>query len=120
MDSCPLLSATEHAQNAPNGKTAVTLAQIRILQEVTARFKAVQVDPAEFACLKAVALFKPGKSSTMVRSHSPTNFRRQIGIMKESKFIMNLVLVRRKTEYYFLLLGYMDVTGSTVHIGWYP
>lgn len=60
LDSCPLLSATEHAQNAPNGKTAITLADIRILQEVVARFKAVQVDPAEFACLKAVALFKPG------------------------------------------------------------
>jgi len=34
---------------------------MRILQEVTARFKGLQVDPAEFACHKAVVLFKPGK-----------------------------------------------------------
>ena len=33
---------------------------MRILQEVTTRFKALQVDPAEFACHKAVVLFKPG------------------------------------------------------------
>ena len=61
MESSPLLSATEHAQNAPNGKAAATLADIRVLQEILSRFKAVQVDPAEFACLKAIALFKPGK-----------------------------------------------------------
>ncbi len=61
MDTSPLLSATEHAQNAPNGKAAATLADIRVLQEIMSRFKAVQVDPAEFACLKAVVLFKPGK-----------------------------------------------------------
>jgi len=33
---------------------------MRILQEVTTRFKVLQVDPAEFACHKAVVLFKPG------------------------------------------------------------
>ncbi|KAK2164466.1 hypothetical protein LSH36_63g07011 [Paralvinella palmiformis] len=59
MESSPLLSATEHAQNAPNGKAALTLADVRILQEVTTRFRAIQVDPAEFACLKAIVLFKP-------------------------------------------------------------
>jgi len=62
MESSPLLSATEHAQNAPNGKAALTLADVRILQEVTTRFRAIQVDPAEFACLKAIVLFKPGEA----------------------------------------------------------
>jgi len=33
---------------------------MRILQEVTTRFKVLQVDPAEFACHKAIVLFKPG------------------------------------------------------------
>lgn len=33
---------------------------MRILQEITARFKSLQVDPAEFACHKAIVLFKPG------------------------------------------------------------
>ncbi|CAH1796527.1 unnamed protein product [Owenia fusiformis] len=59
MESCPLFSATDHAQNAPNGKTAATLSDVRVLQEIMNRFKVIQVDPAEFACLKAIVLFKP-------------------------------------------------------------
>ena len=66
METSPLLSATDHAQNAPNGKAASTLADVRTLQEVLARFKSVQVDPAEFACLKAIALFKPGKLTDLI------------------------------------------------------
>ena len=65
MESSPLLSATEHAQNAPNGKASIVLADVRVLQEVMARFKSVQVDPAEFACLKAIVLFKPGKDAAL-------------------------------------------------------
>ena len=60
LESSPLLSASEHAQNAPNGKASAVLADVRVLQEVFARFKAAAVDPAEFACLKAIVLFKPG------------------------------------------------------------
>ncbi len=63
MDSSPLFSAPEHAQNAPNGKTATTVSDVRTLQETTSRFRNLQVDPAEFACLKAIALFKPGRLS---------------------------------------------------------
>ena len=36
---------------------------MRILQEVTTRFKMLQVDPAEFACHKAIVLFKPGSTT---------------------------------------------------------
>lgn len=35
---------------------------MRLLQELTTRFKVLQVDPAEFACHKAIVLFKPGKN----------------------------------------------------------
>lgn len=47
------------AQN-PNSKVA-PLTDVRILQEVLARFRAIGVDPAEFACLKAILLFKAGQ-----------------------------------------------------------
>ena len=67
MESSPLLSATEHAQNTANGKSGTTLANIRVLQEIMSRFKAVHVDPAEFACLKAVVLFKPGMIFIIMR-----------------------------------------------------
>lgn len=55
MDSSPLLVAHDHEPNSKSGPT-----DIRLLREVFARYKAIQVDPAEFACMKAVALFKPG------------------------------------------------------------
>jgi len=60
MDTSPLLATSDHLHNpGANGKTAYS--DIRLLKEVFGRFKTAQVDPAEFACLKAVALFKPGK-----------------------------------------------------------
>uniref|UniRef100_T1IWQ5 Photoreceptor-specific nuclear receptor n=1 Tax=Strigamia maritima TaxID=126957 RepID=T1IWQ5_STRMM len=58
MDTCPLFSASEHAQNMANVKTSTVLADVRTLQEVMTRFKSISVDPAEFACMKAVVLFK--------------------------------------------------------------
>ena len=61
MENSPLLSAPEHAQNVSGGKAAaLVLSDVRTLREVMARFKVIQVDPAEFACLKAIVLFKPG------------------------------------------------------------
>ena len=68
LEASPLLSASEPAQNAPNGKAAHVLTDVRVLQEVFARFKAVAVDPAEFACLKAIVLFKPGKECCVFAS----------------------------------------------------
>uniref|UniRef100_A0A4W3I765 Photoreceptor-specific nuclear receptor n=1 Tax=Callorhinchus milii TaxID=7868 RepID=A0A4W3I765_CALMI len=58
LESCPLLSVPE-LSHSPQGKTSSTIADIRILQEIMSRFKSLGVDPTEFACLKAVVLFKP-------------------------------------------------------------
>ena len=52
---------THHHQSAPTGKPVLAHADMRVLQEVTTRFKSLQVDPAEFTCHKAVVLFKPGR-----------------------------------------------------------
>lgn len=62
LDSSPLFNPSEHVTSglpASNGKSAAcALADVRTLQEGFSRFKAVGVDPAEFACLKAIVLFK--------------------------------------------------------------
>lgn len=60
MESCPLFSTSEHAHNINSMKACNVLSDIRILQEVMSRYKAINVDPAEFACIKAVILFKGG------------------------------------------------------------
>jgi nuclear receptor subfamily 2 group E protein 3 len=33
---------------------------VRVLNDALTRFRNIGIDPAEFACLKALALFKPG------------------------------------------------------------
>lgn len=46
---------------APTDKIVAGMADIRLLQNVVARFKRLQIDSTEYACLKAIVLFKPGK-----------------------------------------------------------
>ncbi|KAM9766091.1 LOW QUALITY PROTEIN: photoreceptor-specific nuclear receptor-like [Menidia menidia] len=58
LDSCPLLSLPDLCPGM-QGKTSYTGLDLRLLQEVFSRFKALAVDPTEFACLKAIVLFKP-------------------------------------------------------------
>lgn len=61
LDSCPLLAAPEApAAGSSQGRLALASAESRILQETISRFRALAVDPTEFACMKALVLFKPG------------------------------------------------------------
>uniref|UniRef100_A0A3Q3LJM9 Photoreceptor-specific nuclear receptor n=1 Tax=Mastacembelus armatus TaxID=205130 RepID=A0A3Q3LJM9_9TELE len=58
MGSCPLLSLP-HLSSTQQTKTSFLTADLLFLEEVFNRFKALAVDPTEFACLKAIVLFKP-------------------------------------------------------------
>ncbi|KAF7241606.1 Photoreceptor-specific nuclear receptor, partial [Varanus komodoensis] len=58
LESCPLLSVSELAPTF-HGKLTSGRADIRALQEIIARFRGLLVDPTEFACMKAIVLFKP-------------------------------------------------------------
>ncbi|XP_039195493.1 photoreceptor-specific nuclear receptor isoform X2 [Crotalus tigris] len=58
LETCPLLALSEltstfHAKAVSGGT------DICALQEIIARFKTLAVDPTEFACMKAIVLFKP-------------------------------------------------------------
>ncbi|KAM6149738.1 photoreceptor-specific nuclear receptor [Erethizon dorsatum] len=60
LDSCPLLAPAEaSAVGSSQGRLALASAERRFLQETVARFRALAVDPTEFACMKALVLFKP-------------------------------------------------------------
>lgn len=68
LEVAPLLAAAGmHVDNTPAEKIVATMADIRMLQEISARFRSIQVGEAEFACLKAVVLFKSGKSEIKSR-----------------------------------------------------
>nr|KAF7427614.1 hypothetical protein H0235_007308 [Vespula pensylvanica] len=74
LESSPLFSAPEltaltlsphqhphsglHLQNT-TGKPSQVAADVRHLHDTLQRYKAVMVDPAEFACMKAIVLFRP-------------------------------------------------------------
>lgn len=61
LDSCPLLVPPEaSAAGSSQGRLALASAETRVLQETISRFRALAVDPTEFACMKALVLFKPG------------------------------------------------------------
>lgn len=72
LDGCPLLSLPDLCPGS-QGKGSYTSLDLRLLQEVFSRFKSLAVDPTEFACLKAVVLFKPGEEEkwTPERDASP-------------------------------------------------
>lgn len=61
MDSCSLLSLSD-LSSRQQVKISLPTADLRFLEEVFHRFKTLAVDPTEFAYLKAIVLFKPGKS----------------------------------------------------------
>lgn len=60
--NCPLFSVTEHCNNITGNTNAVSKQElaldIRVLHDTLCRYKSVLVDPAEFACLKAIVLFR--------------------------------------------------------------
>lgn len=68
LESCPLLSLPDLCPGI-QGKGSYTSLDLRLLQEVFSRFKTLAVDPTEFACLKAIVLFKPGEGceETVIR-----------------------------------------------------
>ncbi|GFN85384.1 photoreceptor-specific nuclear receptor [Plakobranchus ocellatus] len=58
MEACPLFAIPDHLPPVVTTSKVSPFSDMRVLQDVMTRFKAVQVDPAEFACLKAIVLFK--------------------------------------------------------------
>ena len=66
MEQCPLFTIPSlMSTNAAAYVKVSPLNDMRILQEAISRFKVLRVDPAEFACLKAIVLFKSGKLLTV-------------------------------------------------------
>ena len=61
LPTCPLLSPSAHAHTLAHAHKAAQAAHdIRQLSEVAGAFRDLAVDPAEFAYLKAIVLFRPG------------------------------------------------------------
>lgn len=58
LDTCPLFSLQESSPT-PHRKSRAAVIDLHVLEDTFHRFRALAVDPTEFACLKAIVLFKP-------------------------------------------------------------
>ncbi|XP_078285859.1 photoreceptor-specific nuclear receptor [Rhinoraja longicauda] len=125
LDGCPLLSLPE-LPHSPQGKSSSTMADVRILQEAISRFKALVVDPTEFACLKAVVLFKPetrglkdpeqvenlqDQSQVMLGQHSRTHY--PIQPVRFGKLLLLLPSLRFVSAERIELLFFHRTIGNT-------
>ena len=62
LEIAPILSAAGmHVDTTPPETIVDVMATVRMIQETVNKFKAANVDSTEYACLKAIVLFKPSK-----------------------------------------------------------
>ncbi|XP_062060870.1 photoreceptor-specific nuclear receptor [Lepus europaeus] len=127
LDSCPLLTPPEaSAAGSSQGRLVLANVETRTLQETIARFRALAVDPTEFACLKALVLFKPearglkdpehvealqDQSQVMLNQHSKAHHPSQP--VRFGKLLLLLPSLRFLTSERVELLFFRKTIGNT-------
>uniref|UniRef100_A0A1I8N0D0 Uncharacterized protein n=1 Tax=Musca domestica TaxID=7370 RepID=A0A1I8N0D0_MUSDO len=135
--NCHLFSVTEHCNNheASNGagggnNNCMTKEEIasdvRTLYEIFCKFKAVVVDPAEFACLKAIVLFRPetrglkepaqienlqDQAHVMLAQHTKSQFTAQVA--RFGRLLLMLPLLRAINSHKIELIYFQRTIGNT-------
>ncbi|EDX07200.1 GD11109, partial [Drosophila simulans] len=125
---CALFSVAEHCnnlENNANGDTCITkeelAADVRTLHEIFCKYKAVLVDPAEFACLKAIVLFRPEtrglKDPAQIENlqdqahHTKTQFTAQIA--RFGRLLLMLPLLRMISSHKIESIYFQRTIGNT-------
>ncbi|EDV55919.2 photoreceptor-specific nuclear receptor [Drosophila erecta] len=130
---CALFSVAEHCnnlENNANGDTCITreelAADVRTLHEIFCKYKAVLVDPAEFACLKAIVLFRPetrglkdpaqienlqDQAHVMLSQHTKTQFTAQIA--RFGRLLLMLPLLRMISSHKIESIYFQRTIGNT-------
>ncbi|XP_034109363.1 photoreceptor-specific nuclear receptor [Drosophila albomicans] len=130
---CALFSVAEHCnnlENNANGDNCVTkeelAADVRTLHEIFCKYKAVLVDPAEFACLKAIVLFRPetrglkdpaqienlqDQAHVMLSQHTKTQFTAQIA--RFGRLLLMLPLLRMINSHKIESIFFQRTIGNT-------
>jgi len=67
LDIAPLLAnAGLTPETSSSEKLIKIMTEMRNFQEIISKFKQAQVDSTEYACLKAITLFKAGKKKKII------------------------------------------------------
>lgn len=113
--NCPLFSVAEHC-NGINGNTNNISKQelaldIRILHDTLCRFKSILVDPAEFACLKAIVLFR--SETRGLKDPAPIeNLQDQAQVIRISFFFFLKIEIKFRFSHFltsiFVVIFFLD------------
>ncbi|XP_064548272.1 photoreceptor-specific nuclear receptor [Drosophila montana] len=131
---CALFSVAEHCNNLENNGNGSDscvskeelAADVRTLHEIFCKYKAVLVDPAEFACLKAIVLFRPetrglkdpaqienlqDQAHVMLSQHTKTQFTAQIA--RFGRLLLMLPLLRMISSHKIESIFFQRTIGNT-------
>ncbi|XP_023173003.1 photoreceptor-specific nuclear receptor [Drosophila hydei] len=130
---CALFSVAEHCNNLENNANTDNCvskeelaADVRTLHEIFCKYKAVLVDPAEFACLKAIVLFRPetrglkdpaqienlqDQAHVMLSQHTKTQFAAQIA--RFGRLLLMLPLLRMINSHKIESIFFQRTIGNT-------
>ncbi|XP_067628991.1 photoreceptor-specific nuclear receptor isoform X1 [Eurosta solidaginis] len=130
---CTLFSVSEHCNNydtTSDSENCVSKEEVavsvRALHEIFYKFKAVLVDPAEFACMKAIVLFRPetrglkdpvqienlqDQAHVMLSQHTKSQFMTQIA--RFGRLLLMLPLLRTVNSHKIELIYFQRTIGNT-------
>lgn len=125
--NCALFSTTEHCANLLTpGSRAQVVQDVRSLNETLLRFKSILVDPAEFACMKAIVLFRAetrglkdpnqienlqDQAQVMLAQHCRNQFPGQIA--RFGRLLLMLPLLRTINSHKIESLFFQRTIGNT-------
>ncbi|XP_058122057.1 photoreceptor-specific nuclear receptor-like [Anopheles ziemanni] len=127
--ACTLFSLNEHCNSVNNSgffKPGQLAQDLRILNDTLCRFKSVMVDPAEFACMKAIVLFRSearglkdpvqienlqDQAQVMLSQHSRTQFPGQIA--RFGRLLLMLPLLRAVNSQKIESIYFQKTIGNT-------
>lgn len=103
--NCPLFSVAEHCNNINGNTNAVSKQElaldIRVLHDTLCRFKSILVDPAEFACLKAIVLFR--SETRGLKDPAPIeNLQDQAQVIFRITFLLQLLSLLLLMEFHLI------------------
>ncbi|EDS45680.1 conserved hypothetical protein [Culex quinquefasciatus] len=127
--ACTLFSLNEHCSSVNNSgifKPGQLAQDLRVLNDTLCRFKSVMVDPAEFACMKAIVLFRSearglkdpvqienlqDQAQVMLAQHSRTQFPGQIA--RFGRLLLMLPLLRIINSHKIESIYFQKTIGNT-------
>lgn len=110
-----------NTDHSPPERVVNIMSEIRILQEIISKFKALMVDPTEYACLKGIVIFKTVFQSAGSDIKSLRDFHTVVGLQDQaqvtlSKYIQSTYPGQpfRFGKLLLLLPSLRSVSGTTI------